>query len=219
MKNLILISGTMGVGKTSTSLMLKEKLNNSVFLDGDWCWDMKPFIVNNETKNMVLDNISYMLNNFLKISHIENIIFCWVMDEEKIINDILQRIENKNYKLYKFSLIPNKEALTKRINLDIEKGIRKFEDIEKSIKRIEKYKNMNTVKIEVSNLTKEEVANKIVEKMKDLEEINMNIKEEIFKCEICGSEMIKNEYAYDNNQYGKVYYKCNECGHKMNIIK
>jgi len=218
MKNLILISGTMGVGKTSTSLILKEKLNNSIFLDGDWCWDMNPFIVNNETKSMVLDNISYMLSNFLKVSHIENIIFCWVMDEEEIINDILERIENKNYKLYKFSLIANKEALTKRINLDREKGFRKFEDIERSIQRIEKYKNMNTIKIEVSNLTKEEVTNKIIEKIKELEEINMNI-EEVFKCEICGSEMIKNEYAYDNNQYGKVYYKCNECGHKMNIIK
>jgi len=22
------------------------------FLDGDWCWDMSPFIVNDETKNM-----------------------------------------------------------------------------------------------------------------------------------------------------------------------
>lgn len=165
MKNLILISGTMGVGKTTTSLILKEKLNNSVFLDGDWCWDMKPFIVNNETKNMVLNNISYIINNFLKISHIENIIFCWVMDEDYIIRDILDRVENKNYNLYKFSLIPNKEAITKRINSDIEKGIRKFEDIERSLKRINKYENMDTIKLEVSNLTKEEVARIIIEKI------------------------------------------------------
>lgn len=48
---------------------------------------------------------------------------------------------------------------------------------------------------------------------------NLNINKEIVKCEICQNEMIKHEYAYDNNQYGKVYYKCEECGHKMNIMK
>ena len=39
MKKLYLIGGTMGVGKTAVCQKLKVKLNNSVFLDGDWCWD------------------------------------------------------------------------------------------------------------------------------------------------------------------------------------
>ena len=46
MKHLYLIGGTMGVGKSTTCQIMKRKLNNSVFLDGDWCWDMDPFIVN-----------------------------------------------------------------------------------------------------------------------------------------------------------------------------
>jgi len=61
MKNLIFINGTMGVGKTATSRELQKLLSNCVFLDGDWCWDMSPFIVNDETKNMVIDNISYLI--------------------------------------------------------------------------------------------------------------------------------------------------------------
>lgn len=40
MKNIYLIGGTMGVGKTTTCQVLKSKLPGSVFLDGDWCWDM-----------------------------------------------------------------------------------------------------------------------------------------------------------------------------------
>ena len=79
MKKLILIGGTMGVGKTATSSLLKQKLNQSVFLDGDWCWDMHPFVVNRETKAMVMNNIVYQLNQFISCSEIENIIFCWVM--------------------------------------------------------------------------------------------------------------------------------------------
>ena len=54
MKTIYLIGGTMGVGKTTTCQLLKKKLHNSVFLDGDWCWDADPFQVTEETKVMVL---------------------------------------------------------------------------------------------------------------------------------------------------------------------
>ena len=75
MKRFIMIGGTMGVGKTTTSQLLKKKLNHSVMLDGDWCWDMHPFIVNEETKAMVINNIVYQLQSFIDCSVIENIIF------------------------------------------------------------------------------------------------------------------------------------------------
>ena len=67
MKHLYLIGGTMGVGKTTVCQKLKRLLPNSVFLDGDWCWDADPFQVTDETKKMVLDNICHLLNNFLGI--------------------------------------------------------------------------------------------------------------------------------------------------------
>lgn len=47
----------MGVGKTTVSQQLKQDLPNSVFLDGDWCWDADPFQVTEETKSMVIRNI------------------------------------------------------------------------------------------------------------------------------------------------------------------
>lgn len=50
MKALYLIGGTMGSGKTTVSQQLKKDLDNSVFLDGDWCWDASPFQVTDETK-------------------------------------------------------------------------------------------------------------------------------------------------------------------------
>ena len=57
MKNLYLIGGTMGVGKTTACRILKGLLPRAVFLDGDWCWDADPFVVTEETKGMVTDNI------------------------------------------------------------------------------------------------------------------------------------------------------------------
>ena len=43
--------------------------------------------------------------------------------------------------------------------------------------------------------------------------MNSKNNEEVI-CPICGEIMDKYPYAYDNNQYGKLYYKCDVCGHK-----
>ena len=65
-KKLYLIGGPMGVGKTTAGQLLKIRLDNCVFLDGDWCWDMEPFQVTTETKKMVIENICFLLNNFIR---------------------------------------------------------------------------------------------------------------------------------------------------------
>ncbi len=63
-KKLIIINGTMGVGKTATSKELNKKLNNSVWLDDDWCWMMNPFTVNDENKNMVIKKHNLFIEEF-----------------------------------------------------------------------------------------------------------------------------------------------------------
>ena len=93
MKNLYLIGGTMGVGKTTVSQQLKKLLPRAVFLDGDWCWDADPFQVTGETKEMVMDNICHVLNNFLRCPAYENVIFCWVMDRGEILEELLGRLD------------------------------------------------------------------------------------------------------------------------------
>ena len=54
MRTLYLIGGPMGVGKTTVCQIMKRRLPRAAFLDGDWCWDMDPFVVTEETKAMVL---------------------------------------------------------------------------------------------------------------------------------------------------------------------
>ena len=71
-KKLYLIGGPMGVGKTTVGQILKRSLSKCVFLDGDWCWDMDPFQVTEETKRMVMENICTLLNNFLHCTAYQN---------------------------------------------------------------------------------------------------------------------------------------------------
>ena len=163
MKKVYLIGGTMGVGKTTTCQLLKKELNNSVFLDGDWCWDMHPFQVNEETKEMVQDNIYHMLNNFIHCQCFEHIIFCWVMHEQSIIDYIIKHLDLNDCQLYPISLVLDEESLRKRLQKDVDNNIRNQSVIERSVQRIPLYQQLNTIKIDVSHCSIEETVQKIKE--------------------------------------------------------
>lgn len=161
MKKLYLIGGTMGVGKTAVSQYLKKELPDSAFLDGDWCWDASPFKVTEETKTMAVDNICYILNNFIHCTAYENIIFCWVMHEQSIIDDIINRLDTGNCEIKKISLIADESYIRNRLSSDISKGIRKADIVERSIKRIPLYYKLDTVKVDTSGKTLREISDEI----------------------------------------------------------
>lgn len=162
MKKLYLIGGTMGVGKTTVCQILKNKLNNSVFLDGDWCWDMHPFQVTQETKIMVLENIAFLLNNFIHCPVYEHIIFCWVMHEQEIIDQIMSKLDVTDCEVVIISLICGKEALKERLRKDVDAGIRTVETISRSFERVSLYERLDTVKVDVSSLSPGQAAEKIM---------------------------------------------------------
>jgi len=161
MKTLYLIGGTMGVGKTAVCQQLKKQLKNAVFLDGDWCWDSDPFQVTEETKRMVLKNICFLLNQFLHCSAFENIIFCWVMHEQGIIDDILSNIDKAGCSIKTISLICDKSTLRARLDADIRNGIREKDVLERSIARISCYEKLNSIKIDTTGKTIQKIASEI----------------------------------------------------------
>lgn len=152
----------MGVGKTTVSQQLKDKLNNSVFLDGDWCWDASPFQVTEETKLMVQDNIYYILNNFIHCNAYENVIFCWVMHEQSIIDCLVDRLDIKDCKLKIISLLCDRESLKSRIERDVKLGLRTSDGIEKSLKRIPLYQKLDTIKVNTTGKSVAEVVEEII---------------------------------------------------------
>lgn len=161
MKTLYLIGGTMGVGKTSVSQELKRLLPRSVFLDGDWCWDAHPFLVTDETKKMVMDNICHLLNNFLHCSAYEHIIFCWVMHEQQIIDDILSRLDTTDCRMRCISLVCDEAALTKRLQKDIDAGVRTPDVIKRSVARMPLYAALDTEKMDTTGLSAKETAKRV----------------------------------------------------------
>ena len=162
MKKLLLIGGTMGVGKTTISQYLRERLSNAVFLDGDWCWSSSPFHVNDETKAMVLDNIGYVLNNFLHCSAYEHVLFCWVMHEQAIVDAVLSQLDLSNCEVYVIFLTASKEMLTARIMNDVKEGERTADVLKRSLAKNSLYQSLKGIKVNTNHKTVEEIAAEIV---------------------------------------------------------
>ena len=161
MKTFYMIGGPMGVGKTTVSQQLKSDLPNSVFLDGDWCWDSSPFQVTEETKAMVIENICCLLNNFLHCSAYENVIFCWVMHQQIIIDSIIEKLDLQNCSVKYVSLLADESSLRNRLMADVNKGIRTADVIDRSIARLSLYPALATCKIDTSNKTVQMIADEI----------------------------------------------------------
>lgn len=161
MKHLYIIGGTMGVGKTTVCQQLKINLPKSVFLDGDWCWDADPFLVTEETKAMVLDNICHLLNNFLHCSVYETVIFCWVMHEQSIIDSILNMLDTEDCVVKCISLVADKMSLCDRLIADVSKGIRTADVIDRSVARIPLYQSLDTVKIDTTGKSVQKIVDEI----------------------------------------------------------
>lgn len=91
----------------------------------------------------------------------DNIIFCWVMHEQSIIDDILSRLDHKDCKVYCVSLVCDPDVLSERLRKDIEQGVRLPSIIEKSISYLPKYRLLYTKRIDVSNSSPNQIADEI----------------------------------------------------------
>lgn len=158
MKSLYLIGGTMGVGKTTVCQQLKRLLPDSVFLDGDWCWDADPFQVTEETMAMVNDNICYLLNSFLRCSAYENVIFCWVMHQQEIVDGILSRLVTEGCSVHTISLTAAEDTLRRRLEADVAAGLRQPDIVDRSTARLPLYDALDTVKIPTDGRSPREIA-------------------------------------------------------------
>ncbi|AOR23577.1 AAA family ATPase [Clostridium taeniosporum] len=161
-KKFIIINGTMGVGKSTICENLYKILPNSAWLDGDWCAMINPFVTSDENKDIIINNITHILNNFLNSSSIEYVIFNWLIESEDIMNLILDNINKKNFKLYKITLTCSTEELMKRVGRDILDGKRNRDSLNRSLERVFLYEKMGTFKIDTTTLKVNEVINNII---------------------------------------------------------
>lgn len=160
-KHLLLIGGPMGVGKSTVCRELLELLQPGVYLDGDWCWNMRPFSVTEATKAMVLDNITAMLTRFLQCPELTYVIFGWVMHQQEILDTICGRIPYSGVSVKQISLTAKPDTLRWRLEGDVAAGLRTPDVIARSLAYLPLYETLDTVKVSTDGLTAAEVADRI----------------------------------------------------------
>ena len=157
MKQLILISGPMGVGKTTAARELLNNIPRSVWLDGDWCWEQgNHWDFSDENKKMVMDNITYLLGNFLANPNFETVIFSWVMHLPEIHEELLARLEDYDFDLFNISLVCSKRALLERT------ADRDELDAARALSYIPRYYELDSIKLDTTDMTPTRVVDSIL---------------------------------------------------------
>ena len=154
----------MGVGKTTVCQILKRKLPKCVFLDGDWCWDMHPFRVTEETKELVLGNIALLLNRFLRCSACDHVILAWVLHRQEVLHALLEQVDTAGCVVRLISLVCRPEVLRARIGADIAAGRRDAGAAERALAYLPLYRELQSEHIDTSELTPEQAARRIMER-------------------------------------------------------
>ena len=150
---MIIVNGPPGIGKSTLCRKLLENTPNSIWLDGDWCWNMNPWVVDKETIKMVEDNIAFILGNYLKSSHYEYIFFSWVLHREEILTRLLSRLMDYSFEHRIFTLVSSRKSLRERMIRDK----RSEENIDLAIDRLGLYGSHNSIKLDTSDMKPEEV--------------------------------------------------------------
>lgn len=146
MKQLILISGPMGVGKTTAARELLNNIPRSVWLDGDWCWEQgNHWNFAPENKEMVMDNITYLLGNFLANPNFETVIFSWVMHLPEIHHEILSRLEDYDFDVFDISLVCSQSELRQRST-----GSSELE-VQRAVSYLPLYYKLDSIKLDTTD--------------------------------------------------------------------
>lgn len=157
-KTLLLVNGPMGVGKSAVCRELLELLRPGAYLDGDWCWMTRPFVVTEESRAMVMDNITALLGRFLRSPDLKYVIFGWVMHQEEIAQTILRRLDLTDTAVARYTLLCSPETLRGRIEKDIAAGLRTPDAAERSLAYLPLYEGQPTAKIITDRLTPSQTA-------------------------------------------------------------
>lgn len=97
MKQLIVIIGPNGVGKTTTAKKIVEQYDNVAFVDSDWCRVMNPFSFTESTKETIANNIYCLLRNYLSCSEINKVVFtyAWHGERKAIYEMAMEKLKNE----------------------------------------------------------------------------------------------------------------------------
>ena len=158
----IILNGPMGVGKTTVGKYIADHHPGTAFIDGDWCLDIHPFVGNQETKVMAVDNILHMIGNYQKCSVCNMVVLVWLMDEPWVIQKITQGLSAMQAEVKNVTLVCSQENLIRRWKDDHNCEWRTDVWLNVSLKSLPGFASMENI-IDTSDLSVEQVAELVMQ--------------------------------------------------------
>lgn len=155
------INGPMGVGKTTVGKCLADSLPGTAFIDGDWCFDLHPFVGNVETKAMAVDNILHMIANYGKCSACRAVVLVWLMDDAWVLDEITSGIRSLGMQPVPVTLLCGRDELIARWKADGKCEWRTDKWLNVSLKSLPYFAEQNNC-IDTTGLSVPEVAKIII---------------------------------------------------------
>lgn len=164
MKRILFLNGTIGVGKTTLGTYIQERMEDCIFIDADTLCFFGKNVYYSQLKNKIIENLVFVINNYLKSDVIDTIIIAWIFDNEKV-NKIVEKID-RTFDLYFFLL----DASPKTIEKHLSKNNYPAEQITFLIKESERWRELlctdSFYRIETDNLSLEEIYKIILKQIK-----------------------------------------------------
>lgn len=158
----IVINGPMGVGKTTVGKLIADSTPGTAFIDGDWCMDLHPFVGNQETKAMAIDNILHMIGNYQRCSECGMVVLVWLMDDAWVRGQIMNGLAALQTEAQYVTLICDRENLIRRWGTDRNCEWRTDRWLEISLASLPGFSAMENT-IDTGSLSAEQVAEKILQ--------------------------------------------------------
>lgn len=98
MKELIVLIGPNGVGKSTVAENIVMQLEKSAFVDSDCCRVINPFEFTEITKQTITENIYCLLRNYLTCEDINTVVFTygWHGERKGIYDKVIEKLRNDN---------------------------------------------------------------------------------------------------------------------------
>lgn len=103
-----------------------------------------------------MDNITYLLGNFLSNPNFETVIFSWVMHLPEIHHELLARLDDYDFDVFDISLVCSGDELKRRL------AGRGEDEIEKALGYLKLYDDLENVKFDTDGLSPARVVDGIL---------------------------------------------------------
>ena len=158
----MILNGPMGVGKTTVGKYIADQNPGTAFIDGDWCMDIHPFVGNQETKAMAVDNILHMIGNYLNCSVCSMVVLVWLMDDPWVIRTITEGVSALKADVKNVTLVCTREALISRWKNDRSCSWRTDEWLNVSLRSLPGFAAMDNT-IDTSGLSVDRIADLVMQ--------------------------------------------------------